>query len=215
MAARTLSTTWKQLEKLAEKLSQKKPVKGTIEAIDDLCRKTNESKIVDAMVSLLVTPYGGMDGVRIQFATSDGKKFPDWVTQYDEETKVIQVNGVQILKFIADCKAASKNLTTPQAKESFPGYRLLAFMSEVGKIPTRLALFQMVLVQVARCKEICKADKRGGSAAIVADTTETEQYQTLLWAFKELEVFYRETTGVAMRSEYGILWYESEWIAGK
>jgi hypothetical protein len=214
MAARTLSTTWKQMEKLAEKLFQKKPQKGALEAIDDLCRKTNESRIVDAMVSLLVTPYGGLDGTKILFAASDGKAFPEWLTDYNAETKTIQVNGVGILKFAAECRATGKTLATPAAKESFQGYRLLSFMAEIGKIPTRLILFLIILVQVARCKEICKADKRGGTAA-VADSTETEQYQTLLWAFKELEVFYRETTGVALRSEYGILWYESEWIAGK
>ncbi len=214
MAARTLGTTWKQMEKLVAKLFLKKAPKGAVEAVDDLCRKTNESRIVDAMVSLLVTPYGGLEGTRIRFATSNGKAFPDWITDYNAEAKTIEVNSVGIIKFAADCHASVKTLATPAAKESFQGYRLISFMAELGKIPTRLTLFLLILVQVARCKEICKADKRGGAAA-VADSPETEQYQTLLWAFKELETFYRETTGINLRSEYNILWYESEWIAGK
>jgi hypothetical protein len=37
----------------------------------------------------------------------------------------------------------------------------------------------------------------------------------MLWAFKELENFFRSTTGVSLRSEYAILWYESDWFLGK
>ena len=213
MAARTLNTTWKQLEKLVEKLSSKKSGKGSIEAVDDLCRKTNESKIVDALASLLVTPYG-MEGVIVRFAVSTGGEFPEWVINYDEDGKVIQVNAVGIFQFADKCAKMKKLLSTPEAKESFQGYRLLSFMAELGKIPSRLILFLHVLGQVARCKEICKADKRGGGTVTV-DATETEQYLVQLWALKELETFYLESTGLSLRSEYGILWYEAEWVTGK
>ena len=213
MAARTLNTTWKQLEKLVEKLSPKKSGKGAIEAIDDLSQKTNESKIVDAMASLLVTPYG-LEGVKVRFALSDKGEFPEWLVQFDAEEKVIRVNPVGIVQFSDKCTKMKQLLTTPEAKESFQGYRLFSFMSKLGKIPSRLILFLHVLGQVARCKEICKADKRGGGA-VAADSSETEQYLVLLWAFKELETFYLESTGMSLRSEYGILWYEAEWVTGK
>ena len=213
MAVRTLNTTWKQLEKLVEKLSSKKSGKGSIEAVDDLCRKTNESKIVDAMASLLVTPYG-MEGTKVRLAVSEGGKFPEWVVNFDEEGKVIQINSIGIFQFADECAKMKLRLSTPEAKESFQGYRLLSFMAELGKIPSRLILFLHILGQVARCKEICKADKRGGGTVAV-DSAETEQYLVLLWALKELETFYLESTGTSLRSEYGILWYEAEWVTGK
>ena len=110
MAARTLNTNWKQLEKLVEKLSSKKSGKGSIEAVDDLCRKTNESKIVDALASLLVTPYG-MEGVIVRFAVSTGGEFPEWVINFDEEGKVIQVNAVGIFQFADKCAKMKKLLS--------------------------------------------------------------------------------------------------------
>ena len=38
---------------------------------------------------------------------------------------------------------------------------------------------------------------------------------SLLWAFKELESFFSELNGLSLRSEYSILWYESDWVMGK
>jgi hypothetical protein len=37
----------------------------------------------------------------------------------------------------------------------------------------------------------------------------------LLWAFKHLEAVLREVKGISLRSEYRILWYESDWVIGR
>ena len=68
----------------------------------------------------------------------------------------------------------------------------------------------MVLQRVAFLLEITHLEKRGG----IIEVAEHESYHTLLWAFKELELFVKKTYGVNIRAHYGIAWYEAEWITG-
>jgi len=211
MAVRTLSTSWKQIEKLAHKILEVKSPKPFLKPLDELCQKTNESKIVDALASLLVTPHTGMEGVVVRFAVSNGKEYPNWVTSFNADEKTIYVNPVGVFKYRLECQKALKALKTAAARESFPVYRLQAFLAELFKFPTRLLLFLVILKQVAICKEVCKAEKRSTGS----ESPETDEYLNLLWGFKEIDNFYSSSTGINLRSEYNILWYESEWIAGK
>jgi len=211
MAARTLNTFWKQIEKLAHKILEAKSPKPFLKPLDDLCQKTNESKIVDALASLLVSPYLGMEGVVVRFAMSNGTEYPEWITFFNAEEKVIYVNPVGVFRFRMECQKAIKSLKTASARESFPVYRLQAFLAELHKLPSRLLLFLVILKQVAVCKEVCRAEKRSTGS----ESPETDEYLNLLWGFKEMENFYSSSTGINLRSEHNILWYESEWIAGK
>ena len=180
--------------------------------LGELARKTNESRIADALASLLVIPYPGMETVQVRFIGSeDGKDFPAWMTLAVPEEKLIKVNAVGVLRVAAECRAAATLLKTPEARESFVKYRKLALMTELGKLPTRLLLFLAVLEGVARYKEVSKADKRPTSP----EAPENDEYLNLLWAFKELEIFITETTGTSIRTEFNLLWYEAEWINGK
>ena len=209
MALRTLNATWKQLEKLAGHYFGKKPVKTAIAPIDELCQRTNESRIVDALADLLVRHYTGLEKAGIAFALSERKGFPAWTTRFDPDHSLIVVNPVGVFKYQRACMDAVKTLNTPEARESFQLYRLQAFMAELGKLPSRFLLFLLILDQVGRCKEVSKAEKRS-----TGEVAENIDYLNLLWAFKELETFIAENTGVNLRSEYGIFWYESEWVAG-
>lgn len=210
MAVRTLNTTWKQLEKIAAAFPGKGGKKAGCAAIDSLLSRTNDSKIPDALANLLVRRYTTLEKTGLRFALSHRYDYPEWTTSYDADKNEIIVNGVGVLRFHKACLATRKTLGTPQGRESFQQYRLQAFMRELGKLPPRLVLFLLILNQVGRCKEVCKAEKRGATP----DVPETEQYLTLLWSLKELEAFIAENTGASLRSEYNLLWYESEWISG-
>jgi hypothetical protein len=211
MAARTLSTTWKQYEKLADRFFTKKTEKAAQAQINELSQRTNESKIVDALASLLVTSHLGLETVRVRFAISPAKKPLDWKTNYDPEEKVILVNPVGVFQFCRDCEAALQTLKSSKSRENFQRYRYQSFLSELGKLPSRLLLLLLILERVAACKEVSKSDKRSTSG----EAPDNEEYLNLLWAFKELESFYAETTGISLRSEFNVLWYESEWVNGK
>jgi hypothetical protein len=212
MAPRTLASTWKQFEKLIHKYSQQNPpAKATVTAIDKLVARTNASKISDALASLFVHPYGDLSEVEVQFVGSDNQKYPDWASSYLEDHQTIFLNPVGILKFAKDCEAAAEKLTSLEARQSFTTYRFQAYLAEMRKLPSQMLLFMTVLTEVARVRDIAAVETKGGGV----EHTEDENYINLLWAFKELEAFYKQNKGETLRLEYGIFWHESEWIVGK
>ena len=86
MAPRTLSSSWKQYERI---LSRKNGTgtlpPETVRALDVLGEKTNSSRITDALASLFVQPYQGMDEICVEFLTTGGVHYPEWPAQLDEE----------------------------------------------------------------------------------------------------------------------------------
>jgi hypothetical protein len=210
MAVRTLNSTWKQLEKLCTGFPGKKGKRAGCAAIDDLIERGNESKIPDALANLLVRTYTGLEKTGLRFVTSHRYDYPEWSTSFDADANTILVNPVGVLRFHQACLEARKTLATPQGRENFQQYRLQAFMRELGRLPSRLTLFLLILYQVGCCKEVSKAEKRSPNPEI----PEASRYLTLLWALKELETFIAENTGANLRAEHNLLWYESEWIAG-
>ena len=89
--------------------------------------------------------------------------------------------------------------------------RHLSFLFEISKMPNTYILFMLILQRVALLLEIAHLEKRGG----VIEVAEGEAYHTLLWAFKELEVFSDQAYGISIRPQFGIFWYESDWITGR
>ena len=65
MAPRTLASTWKHFERLDRKYRKAPPAtrQDAIDAVDELCEKTNHSRIVDALASLFVRNYQGLEDV--------------------------------------------------------------------------------------------------------------------------------------------------------
>jgi len=219
MSRRTLATTWSSFERLVRlhakslaKTGDGKAAKGggKTEAIDELIRKSNASRIGEALATLFVHPYG-MTEATVQFAESTKGKFPDWNTTYDENKGVIWVNVLGVFRFLDECAAAVETLKTPEARKSFQDYRYQAYLAQLGKLPSRNVLFLLILRQVAAAQHITDVEKKGGEIEVAKG----EVYLQLLWAFKELESFFRRTSGVDLRAEFGILWLESDWYVGK
>jgi hypothetical protein len=179
--------------------------------LDDLSRKTNESKIVDALATVFVRPHLGMEEVAVRFATSTPKGFPEWATSFKPDEKCILVSPVGVYRFSQECDKSAVTLRTPQARRNFQSYRFRAYLAEIRKLPPQNLLFLQVLKEVANACQITQAEKKGGGV----EEADDQSYMTLLWAFKELETFFAESNGVNLRSEYGIRWYESDWILGK
>ncbi len=212
MAPRTLASTWKQFQKLTRRYEKDVLEKGDyIDSIDNLSRRANSSGIVEALESLIVQQHSGMEEVGVRFFTSNGDDFPQWVTAYSSEEKQIQLNPLGLLKFQRQCDQALKILKTPVARESFQKYRYHAYLAELKKLPVQCLLFIHLLKEVARISEVALVEKKGGGIEEIED----ESYMILLWAFKELEAFFVTNSGVNLRCEYGIRWYESDWIVGK
>ena len=213
MAPRTLASTWKTFEKLTKEYEGASPPKhDEAQALNELAQKTNSSRIVDALASLFVQGYQGLEEVNVQFyASRNGDGFPAWPASYLEHEGQIVLNPLGILRFRKRCHEAVKAIKTPEGRDSFVTYRFQAYLSELRKLPTEHLIFPHLLNQVAKASQITRVEKKGGGIEEVED----EQYMTLLWAFKELDLFFKQSNGRSLRSEYSILWYESDWILGK
>jgi hypothetical protein len=211
MATRTFASTWKQFEKLAKRVQDaKKPSRKDLKALDELGRRTNRSRIVDALATLFVRGYQGLEEFDVEFATSNGGGYPDWVANYEPDEKVIRVNPLGVYRFLLECDQSVETLKTSTARESFVTYRYQAYLAELRKLPAQHLLFLQLLKEVAKARQVTRVEKKGGGTEEVED----EAYMVMLWAFKELE-YLLGRNGVDLRAEYSILWYESDWFLGR
>jgi hypothetical protein len=209
MSKRTLMTCWKQFEKFSNDyfLGVKDP-EVTLKKLDTLAAKTNKDKIGGALETLFIKPYINTD-VTVDFVVNleDGE-VPTWQTEYDAENGKILVHPPAIYRFIADIR---KIVVAEHNSEDFVDLRYASFLYEIGKMSSVYLLFLLVLQRVAYMLEIAHLEKRGG----IVEVAEGERYHTLLWAFKEVESFARRTRGDSVRAQFGISWYESDWITGR
>ncbi len=210
MAPRTLASTWRQFEKLAKSyLGEGRATDGR--QIRELAEKVNKSRIAEALETMFLVPYAGLDKTTIRFLEVGDEPYPDWDMRYDAAAKTIEINPVGVVGFVLRCDEAAAKLATPEARRDFATYRLNAYMAELRKLPSRLLLFILVLRKVAEILKVTEVEKRGGETEDVDDGG----YMNLLWGFKEAERVYREMKGLNIRAEYGLLWYESDWYVGR
>ena len=212
MAPRTLSSTWKQYEKAIERyLAGNGSRTAAVAALNSLGEKANAARIAEALASMFVTPYPSMEEVTVRFlVTVDGAEYPEWPASYTEEVKALLLNPVGVSLFRQACEGAAEALKTPAARDGFASYRFRAYQAELAKLPMQLFIFLTVLDAVAKARRITHVERKGGEI----EQSEHGEYLNLLWAFKELEAIYRTMSGLDLRAEFGILWYESDWIVG-
>lgn len=210
MARRTLASTWKTFERLHRQYEKSEDLDKLAE-INTLVQKVNSSRITDALATLFVHPYGLEQFEVHLFGTNGDNRFPAWPTQSDEVANKIYVNIGGVFGFLNECQMAVQLLQTPEARKSFQQYRYQAYLAEISKLPPNYVLFLLVLREVAVLRKITQVEKKHGEIEVA----EGSKYLELLWAFKELESFFLRNNGMDMRSEYGILWLESDWFVGK
>lgn len=208
MAKRTIQSCWKQYEKLADGyFATGKAKQAAVRSLRQLTKKANEDDVGASLVTIFVRPHLPLD-LKVQFVFGGADAKFEWQTTYDSKSSSIRVDPMAVIKFIRD---GQKIQITEKDREDFLHARYLSLLREVVKLPPIYILFMLVLQRVAFLLEIAHLEKRGG----VVEVAEGEAYHTLLWAFKEFEIFSRKTWGLSLRAKYGISWYESEWITGR
>lgn len=208
MGKRTLASCWKQYEKLClAYLDGEKSKETILEKLCVLTDKTNADKIGNALFTLFVNPYATIcTAVEFRINVVDG--IPDWYTEFEPDTGIIHVHPLSVFRFQREVN----DLKAPKlVEDDFIRCRHLSFLYELGKLTSTYILFLLVLQRVAYLLEIAHLEKRGG----VVEIAEDEAYHTLLWAFKELEIFLKKAYGLNIRAHCGISWYEAEWITGR
>jgi hypothetical protein len=230
MAPRTLSIAWKAFEKQADAyLNETKSLDEVVQDLNNNAKKSNSAKIGHAIARLFFINYSELENLPVKFyihpEDESSEDYPLWPTRYvepilaqeaTEETPAIkavpgfmEINPLGIFDFINSCAEAAGLLSTPRVRRKFMTYRYYAFLNEIKKLPSNLIMFLLILQQIAKIKKITDVETKHG-----IEEAEGEVYLTMLWAFKELESFLDTTSGVNLRSEYKISWYESDWSIG-
>ncbi len=208
MGKRTLSSCWKQYEKLSQNyLAAEADDPAIFEKLSILTEKANADNIGAALHTLFVLPFTSKC-TAVEFTVDCVNGIPPHQTIVDEDEDIIRLHPISAVKFIK----TARNIDIAQKNDSdFIRSRHASFLAEIGKMNSIHILFLLVLQRVAYMLQIAHLEKRGG----IIEVAEDESYHTLLWAFKELEIFLRKTYGLTIRAHYGISWYESDWITGR
>ncbi len=214
MARRTLTTTWRNIERLIEQ-HRKRCDNDKLEELNRLLERVNKSSVVSALATLFINPYHGMEEAQLRFAPVPLPDIPQKgeKARFSPEENILYVNVLEVLNFRQECQESRDNLTSPAMRKSFHHYRYHAFLAELSKLPNQLLFFLLILEEVANVLNVASADKRkvGGEE----ENSEARDYLQLLWGFKELENFMRQHKGIDLRSEYSLLWQESNWFVGR
>lgn len=208
MAKRTVSSCWKQYEKLSVNyLDESSDHTAVQKKLDDLTGRVNKDTIGAVLVSLFIHPFF-TDPVRLRFNTDCEDGVPEHQSSFDPEENLIQLYPVSIFELYT----FGRSIEAPDpARTEMVKCRYHRFLIEMTKLSPVYFLFLIVLQRVAFMAEIAHLEKRGG----VIEVAEGESYHTMLWAFKELEVWARRQRGENLRAKYSICWYEADWITGR
>jgi len=213
MKAKTLITTVRQVERLAKKyITTRNKLPDALHELNSLIEMTNLSPITDALSLLFVQTYKGLENYTVNFVHSPQGTFPNWTTKTCHEQNFILLNPIGLYKFRKKCKDFAKQTKKQRTEDNFCSIRLNAYMAELRKLPAHHIIFLLILNEIARHFEVTRTAKPSDDNE--KDAILSKDYLNLLWAFKELEVYFLQHNGISLRSEYNIRWYETEWFRG-
>ena len=199
--------SWTQIEKQATAY-KKAPGPASASSLDR-CLADFQGPI-ETFARLFIKPLVGMQDMTARFVLSEDGQYPEWACKLDEESKTFLLNPLGVLSFLDECEQASTTMQTQEGRENFKTFRLLAYMTELKKLPLKYLAFLCLFREVARVTEVTRTDKR---RTVHNPPTEAEEaYMSYLWSFKELESAVQTISNVDLRADYKISWYESEWI---
>ena len=208
MAKRTFATIWQQIEKMHSSLVEGKKDESTIEGtLQELLAKPDVENIIAELGQLLMLDYEAFNEIGFQFIRDKEDERFIRPSFYDSKKKIIFMDPFRLLSFAKTIKGYAKEMP---AEADFEKYRKNSFLAEASKLPEKSILFLCVLQQVAISDGLTHI---GLSEIPQGDLSDTSFYQTILWAFNELEKKLYTLNGINIRTEFNISWHESEWIS--
>jgi hypothetical protein len=208
MAKRTFATIWQQIEKLHNSLVEGKKEPSKIdETIQELLAKPDVIKIIAELGQLLMLEYDGFTEIGFEFICNKEEESFIRPSFYDSKKKIIFMDPFKLLSFAKLIKSYAVDMP---AEADFEKYRKNSFLAEASKLPNKSILFLCVLQQVAISDGLTHI---GLSEIPQGELSDTSFYQTVLWAFNELEKKLYTLNGINIRTEFNISWHESEWIS--
>lgn len=208
MAKRTFATIWQQIEKMHQSLAEGKKNKAeTDAALQELLEKPDVQLIIGELGQLLMLDYDAFAEISFEFIRDKDNQNFIRSSYFDSKQKIIFMDPFRLLDFADEIKGYAEEMP---ADADFEKYRKNSFLAEASKLPKKSILFLCILQQVAISDGLTHI---GLSEIPQGELSDTSFYQTILWAFNELEKKLYTLNGINIRTEFNISWHESEWIS--
>ncbi|GEM_PF-4094422 len=205
----TLAGFWKNLKTLAPPYLEKYPSvkKKQKDMIKDFVEDVNTSPLPTLVNENFVAPYFREKEMKASFGGDDKKGFGKWSVKICSEDNTVTIDPIGIYGFLDEFVKVEEKIKKAQKDGNFLKLRLYSFQKEVSKMPEQYFLFLAVLKEIALHSQIYAVDSKGAFSS-----DEAAEYFSLLWALKQFEEFYLKVQIRNLRSDYGLIWHEGEWV---
>ncbi|HCE43615.1 MAG TPA: hypothetical protein DET40_08705 [Lentisphaeria bacterium] len=205
----TLPGFWKSIKELAPVYLEKYPkvAKKQKELMEIFLDEVNSSQIPSLVYENFILPYFREKEMKISFAGEEKGVLGKWSVKISSEQNILKIDPIGLYMFADEFAKAAEKAKKAEKDGNFLKLRLFSFHKELLKLPEQYLLFLAVLKEVAIHSQIYAVDSKGAFS-----NNEAAEYFSLLWALKQFEDFYLKVQIRNLRSDYGFIWHEGEWI---
>ena len=216
----TLASYWGKIKSFAPKCLNEVDIdqKTLLEELTKIVDEVNASPIPGSIGELFVAPHIEEEKFSVTFSLPEVVKPTDEdkaviYQSYDVEEvprpdSTIEIDSIALYRFIYSIQNVPEISEEDALELSFSAKRQLAFMKEVSKLPEPYFVYLAVLQELAFCNDVVSVEDREGNF----HQSDAGFYLSLLWAFKEFEVFYLRVQNRSLRADSGIIWHEGDWV---
>ncbi|MFZ2657513.1 MAG: hypothetical protein WAX69_21440 [Victivallales bacterium] len=205
----TLSGFWKSVKDLAPGYLEKYPTvsKKQKEILKTFLDEANLSPMPILIHDNFILPYFREKEMKVSFAGDEKGVLGKWTVKINSEQNTVKIDPVGLYMFADEFAKSAEKSKKAEKDGSFLKLRLFLFHKEMLKIPEQYYLFLAVLKEISLHSQIYAVDSKGAFSS-----NEAAEYFSLLWALKQFEEFYLKVKIRNIRSDYGFIWHEGEWI---
>jgi len=205
----TLSGFWTSVKEFAPGYLEKYPAvsKKQKELLKVFLDEVNASQMTNLIYENFVLPYFREKEMKVLFAGDDKGVMGKWSVKIDSEQNTVKIDPIGVYMFSDEFNKATEKAKKAEKDGNFLKLRLFLFQKEILKLPEQYFLFLAVLKEIALHNQIYAVDSKGAFSS-----NEAAEYFSLLWALKQFEEFYLKIKIRNIRSDYGFIWHEGEWI---
>ncbi len=217
----TLASYWGKIKSFAPKCLKDVDMdqKALFAELTKIVEEVNASPIPQSIGNLFVAPHiEEGEEFSVTFSIPKELKLKDDdkaviyqsfdVEEVPRQKSTIQINSLALYRFIYSIQNVPEISEEDALELTYSAKRQLAFMKEISKLPEPYFVYLAVLQELAFSNDVVSVEDRDGNF----HQSDAGFYLSLLWAFKEFEVFYLKVQNRSLRADSGIIWHEGDWV---
>ncbi len=205
----TLPGFWKSLHETAPVYLDGYPSvkKKNKDLFSSFLEEANKSALPGLIYENFVLPYYREKEMKVSFGGEPKGSLGKWAVKINSGENFVRIDPVGLFMFVDGLSKVDDKLKKAAKDGNFLKLRLFSFYKEISKLPQQYFLFISVLREVAIYSQIYAVDSKGAFS-----NSDAAEYFSLLWALKQFEEFYLKIQIRNLRSDYGLIWHEGEWV---